>query len=366
MTKTPDKPGGVGMKTSFLSVVGALLSITLNTVSATPLAGDAVFLDPTNQSVGTIRIIGDLDTSNSSMVVDPFSFFGLQWDTQEIELLGTGTYTRPDGYGGNISTTVNPGQLGAYMTFNWGANVMPNFMVWDANSSPGGSSYTTADSDGDGIPGQAFLAGPFPGFSLAYDFIVGNPPPDIDITIGAIGGTTQECAETGGSTVSLSTTINLVGDATLGSIEWYIDGQVAGSGDTLTSFLTLGTHSIGALASTTTGESDSDYLDVTIIDTTAPALATGFLDQAGNPVTSTTAGNFVRASIIATDVCDPAPDTEGAATPVFAINNGDAIKIQSGKVNTVELPTTAIELSASATDASGNSGTGMAVLSITD
>jgi len=354
------------MKTSLLSVVAVLLSITFNTVSATPLAGNADFLDPTNQSLGAIPISGDLDTANNSMSVDPFSFFGLQWKTQSVELLGTGTYTRPDGFGGTISATVNPGQLGAYMVFEWGANVLPNLMVWDVNSSANGSSYTAIDSDGDGIPGHAFVVGPFVGFSVIYDFIVGDPPPDIDITINAIGGTTQECSETGGSTITLSTTIDLIGGATLGSIEWYLDEQAAGSDGTLTSFLALGTHSVVALASTTTGESSSDSLNITIIDTTAPALATGFVDQGGNPITTTSAGNFVSASIIASDICDPAPGTEGTATPVFAISNGDTIKIQSGKVNTVELPTTAIELSASATDASGNSSSGMAVLSITE
>jgi len=40
--------------------------------------------------------------------------------------------------------------------------------------------------------------------------------------------------------------------------------------------------------------------------------------------------------------------------------------IQDGKTNTVKLPTTAVELSATAADASGNKATGMTVLSITD
>lgn len=333
---------------------------------ATPFEGDAIFLDPVNQTVGIIPITGDLDTVNSSMLVDPFIFFGLQWTTQSVELLDAGTYTRPDGFGGTITTTVNPGQLGAYMEFEWAVNQLPNFMVWDVNTSANGSSYTTADSDGDGIAGQAFVVGPFIGFSLGYDFIVGDPPPAIDITISAAGGTTQECAETGGSTVNLSATIDLIGGAEPGTVEWYVDGAPAGNGDTLSPFLTLGNHDIEALATTATGESDTDSLTVTVRDTTPPVLEAGFLDQAGTPVTTTSAGNFVNASIIANDICDPNPVTEGTAVPVFAVSDGNIIKIQSGKVNTVELPTTAIELSATANDASGNSSSGTALLSISD
>jgi hypothetical protein len=74
------------------------------------------------------------------MSVDPFPFFGASWITQSIELLGAGFYTRPDGVGDTISVTVNPGQLGAHMVFDWSVNVLPNFMVWDVNSSPGGAS----------------------------------------------------------------------------------------------------------------------------------------------------------------------------------------------------------------------------------
>ena len=334
--------------------------------AATPLVGDARFLDPGNQLVASIPITGDLDTVNGSMAVDPFSFFGLQWFTRSVELLGSGTFTRSDGSGGTISTTVNPGQLGAYMEFEWGPTVLPNFMVWDINSSANGSSYTTTDSDGDGIAGQAFVVGPFVGFSLGYDFIVGDPPPDIDISISAAGGTTKECSETDGSMIEISASVTLIGNAELGAIEWFVDGQTAGTGVTITPFLALGTHTVDSLASTTTGETDSDSLILTVRDTSPPVLDVAFIDQAGNPVTATSAGNFVNASIIATDICDPAPATDGTAVPVFAVNNGDNIKIQSGKVNTVELPTTAIELSASATDASGNSTSGMAVLSIED
>ena len=352
------------MKTLVLAALAAALIISSNTASATPLAGDAKFLDPANQSVATIPITGDLDTANSSMTVDPFIFLGLQWFTQSVELLGTGTFTRPDGFGGSISATVNPGQLGAYMTFEWGINVIPNFMIWDVNSSANGSSYTTADSDGDGIPGHAFVVGPFVGFSILYDFIVGDPPPGISVSIGIEGGTTQECSEAGGSIVSLSATIDVVGGAEPGSVEWFVDGESSGTGETATPFLALGPHTVEALASSTTGETGTDSITVLVQDTTPPDLDVAFIDRAGEPITTAGAGTRVTTRILPSDICDPDPVAEGTVSPVFAVNDGDLIKVQSEKIK--DLPTTAIELSASTTDASGNSNSGMAVLSITD
>jgi hypothetical protein len=214
---------------------------------------------PANQVVGIIPITGDLNASNGNMSVDPFIFLGNQWLTQSVELLGTGIFTRPDGFGGTISTTVSPGQLGA--------------------------------------------------------------------------------------------------------IEWFLDSQSAGNGSPITNFLSLGTHTIEAQAATTTGESASDSLTLTVRDTRPPILKVGFTDRAGNPIT-TSDGKIVKTSILASDICDPNPVTEGTASPVFTVSNGDAIKIQRGKLNTVKLPTMAIELFATATDASGKSGSGIAVLSI--
>jgi hypothetical protein len=310
-------------------------------------------------------ITGDLDLINNTLTVDPFLFFGFEWVTQSVELLGEGIHTRPDGSGGNISATVESGQAGAYIVIGWNFNAFPTFMVWDVASNANGAVYTAVDSDGDGVPGHALIPGPFPGFTAVYDFTIGEPPPGIGVSIGVGGGLTQECADIGGSDVSLTATIVLIGGAEAGSIEWFVDGEEAGTGEIITPFLTLGPHTVEVLATTATGEIDQDSVDVTIQDTTKPIIDVAFIDQNGEPVTTTSAGNHVTARITASDICDPNPETEGAAMPVYAVNDGDAIKIQSGKINTVDLPTTAIELSATATDESGNSTSGMAILSIT-
>lgn len=345
-----------------------LILVRFGAAAATPLVGGVNFFDPSGVSIFGVPqpISGDLNAAGNTMTVDPFSFFGFSWVTQSVELLGPGSYTRPDGVGGNIATTVGPGQLGAYMVFNWNINTIPNFMVWDVVSRPTGSSYTTVDSDGDGIRGQAFLVGPFVGFSVVYDFTVGEPPPGISVSINVDGGTQQECSETGGSHVALTATTELSGGAGQGLIEWFVDGESAGTGATVTPFLFLGSHNIEVQASTTTGETASDTVGVSIQDRTPPTLELGFLDRHGNPVTSIEPGDFVTTHIVASDICDPEPVAEGTAVPVFSVEDGDRIMVKGGRLNAVKLPTTAVELSATARDASGNTATGMAVLSIED
>jgi hypothetical protein len=302
------------------------------------------------------------------MTVNPFIFFGMDLTTDSVELLGTGTHTRTDNFGGTTTATVGPGQLGGYVLMSWGGNTgMGTFMVWDITPSSDGGNYTAIDSDGDGSPGHAFVAGPFIGATLVYQFTVGEPPPGISVTASVSGGNIQECSETGGSTVDISATVTLIGGTQLGGIDWYINGENAGNGTIISPFIELGgTHSVDVVATTLTGESNTSSTSVTVGDTTAPELEIGFVNNTGQFVTSISAGNHVAAHIKPVDVCDPAPVAEGAAVPVFEVADGDIIKLQGGKVNTVELPTTSIELSGKATDASGNSKSGMSVLSITD
>jgi hypothetical protein len=345
----------------------ALLGATGALAQAVPVTGEATFYDPTGMPImAQTPITGELDFEASTASFSPFMFFGFQFVTTSVELLGEGTHTRPadGGLTGSetITVSVGPGQLGAYFVFDWTINTLPTFMVWDINSHPTGTSYTTTDSDGDGIPGHAFVTDPFPGFTVAFDLLEGEPPPDIEVSIDAGGATTRECAEHGGSTVILNADITLIGSAELGTVDWTIDGAPAGSGSSIYPFLSRGTHNIGVNATILSGASDTDSASITVRDTTPPEIHLAFLDEGGQAVTSIGTGTHVKASIEATDICDPAPATEGSATPVFEVTDGDVIKIQSGKIK--ELPTTAIELSGTATDASGNRRSGMTVLTI--
>ena len=345
----------------------ALIGSTGALAQPVAVTGETSFYDPTGAPVmAQTPITGELDFDSNTASFSPFMFFGSQFVTTSVELLGEGTHTRPADAGltgsETITVSVGPGQLGAYFVFDWAINTLPTFMVWDINSHPTGTSYTTIDSDGDGIPGHAFITGPFPGFTVAFDLLEGEPPPDIEVSIDAGRGTTRECAEHGGSSVTLNADVTLIGSAELGSIDWTIDGAPAGSGSSITPLLPVGTHTISVNASILSGASDTDSTSITVRDTTPPELHLAFLDEGGQTVISTGAGTQVTASISASDICDPAPSTEGSATPVFEVADGDVIKIQSGKIK--ELPTTAIELSGTATDASGNRRSGMTVLTI--
>ena len=354
------------MKSWIRQFVAASVALWACVANAVPLTGDVNIYDPGGGLIFNGPITGDLDLAGGTMSVDPFLFFGQQLVTDSVELLGPGTHTRTDPNGVSLTTTVGPDQLGGYVEINWNNNRFGTLMVWDVTPSSDGGAYTTVDSDGDGIPGQILVSGPFVGVSITYDFVSGEPPPGIGVSIDVSGGSTQECNTSGGSNVTINADIDLVGGAVLGSIDWSIDGAAAGSGPTIMPFLALGVHTVDVTATTTTGESGSDSAIVTVQDTTDPELEVAFLDNAGNVITSASPGSYVTVRIAPDDVCDPAPVSEGSVVPVYAVKDGDAIKLQSGKVSTAELPISAIELTGITTDASGNSASGNAVLTITD
>ena len=161
-------------------------------------------------------------------------------------------------------------------------------MVWDVVTTSSGGLYTAFDSDGDGIPGEAFENVPaFAGFTIAYDFIVGDPPPDVFVTISVEGGVVQECSEAGGSPVSLTAELGFVGDTQPVTVDWYLDGGSIGSGESVAPFVALGVHSVEVQVSTVSGESDSDSVSIEVRETTPPDLDVAFVNHDGEQVTET-------------------------------------------------------------------------------
>jgi hypothetical protein len=311
-------------------------------------------------------LTGDYDASAGTLSFDPIFFIGSDVVTNSVELLPVGTHIRSDGFGGTISATVGPGQLGAYVIFEWSFNVFPTFMVWDVAGPVSSQLFTPVDSDGDGIPGHAFVGGPFPGFTGIFEFLVGEPGPDIELTLDVTGGTSHECASTNGTVVEINASVSLTGGAELDSISWTVDSIPAGSGTTISPALELGSHNISATALTTTGETDSKSVTVYVVDTTAPVLDVAFIDsRSGAPVTHIDRPNvqWIEVHITATDACDANPQTD--AVGGFAVQDGDLLKIQ-GNNDTVTMTTSEIDLSATATDASGRTSSGTATLHITD
>ena len=356
------------MRKIFTIILAFSLFLT-NSVYSADLEGDLILYDRFGTQVippGTVPITGIVDLANDVLIIDPFSFFTLPMITNVLEILPPGSYTRIGSFGEVLNATIPPGNEGAYMELEWNDTVFSMFMGWEINADK--TAYTPIDVDGDGVPGMRMLAGPFIDLSAVYEFTAEPSGPGVRLDLVVVGGDTQECTDTGGTTATLTALTTLFGGAELASVDWTVDGVSAGSGDTITPFLTLGAHTVEALATTTTGESDSDSLVINVVDTMPPIVDARFLDsRTGEPISSITGNraHFVTTSFGAMDVCDPEPQTQGTVTPTFGVNDGDTIKIQ-GNNQTVNLPTTVLELFVTATDASGNIGDGRAVLSISD
>lgn len=321
----------------------------------------------------------------------PSLFFG-PWTAHHIRVFTEGTYifdtfcTGADieagitncGGGTPLTLIVGPGQLGMHglIDYDWLGSDIDMAVVWnqyDTFPLTGTQIWNLAsvDGDGDGVPGIAMVDGPFAFLGFNVNFNLDMDPPfstGVSVTINTIGGTTQECTETGGATVTLTTDISLFGDAELASIDWIVDGENSGSGVSVTPFLTLGSHTVEAVATTTAGDTDTDAVIVNVVDTIPPSVDVGFLDSRTGELISEVSGSrmhFVTTAFSATDVCDLTPQTQGVVTPVFAVSDGDIIKIQ-GNNQRVDLPTSDLELSVIANDASGNTASGQAILIIVD
>ncbi|MDH5514993.1 MAG: hypothetical protein OEY45_07525 [Gammaproteobacteria bacterium] len=358
----------------FRALLALVFLFYFGAASSTPLTGSLHVYDPFGfdfcEPPGTGAcgdpLTGDYDATAGTLSFDPILFLGTDIITNTVELLPVGTHTRSDGFGGTITASVNPGQIGAYIILEWDINILPTFMVWDVAGPVSSQTFIPVDSDGDGIPGHAVAGGPFPGFTGIFEFVVEEPGPDVDITLAVTGGTTHECASTNGTVVEISANLSLTGGAILESISWTVDGLPAGSGTTINTALEPGSHDISATALTTTGETDTETVTVNIVDTTAPVLDVAFIDdRSGMPVSHIDRPNvqWIKVQVSAADACDDSPQTH--AVGGFSVQDGDLLKIQ-GNNDTVTMTTSKIDLSGTATDASGNSSSGIATLHITD
>jgi hypothetical protein len=186
------------------------------------------------------------------------------------------------------------------------------------------------------------------------------------ISLSVYGGSSQECSETGGSNVTINANSTIPPGDALSSIAWAVDGTSTTGGNSINEFLSLGSHTIDATLTTTGGLVATDSVNVLVKDTTRPVLALGFRDSvSGEPITTVLDRrvNFVAIDMVATDICDAAPVTQGALMPIMEVKSGDLIKV-TGNDGTVKLPVSAVRLTGSATDASGNSASGQAILSV--
>lgn len=347
-------------KKSIFFALLVFLFLARNAYSAN-LAGDLIIYDQTGFPIITnVPITGIVDLDNDVLIIDDFMFFGLIAETHVLEILPPGSYTRVHN-GVTVEATIDPGHVGAYMIIAWGIEEIPMFMGWEVTSS--NTVFDPVDVDGDGIPGMMMLSGPFFGLSAVYEFTAEPTGPGVRLVLSVEGGNLQECASFEGTEVTINAIPQLFGGATLESISWTVDGEDAGTGILINQTLSLGEHVVEAVATTTTGETGTASITVTIRDTTRPGLQISFIDNHGQVVDVAGPGP-VKISMTATDICDPEPViSNGTATPTSGVADGDVLHINASNSN-LKLPTTRLRVDATATDASGNSASASAVLSL--
>jgi len=343
-------------------VLAAHISIANAEIQA--ISGTALLYDPLGTPIGSpTPITGVYDTDTQLMTIDPWLFFGSAVNSQ-IEVLPPGSYTIP----GVLPFSVGTGQAGGDITTEWNVSTIPHGIVWDVISHSGGQHFEPVDTDGDGIPGLPMISGPFPGFTFVYEFDVGEPSPGIEVEILVEGGTYQECNDVGGNNVELSAAVDLTNGAELASIDWTVDGNAAGSEASITPFLSLGTHSISVTATGVSGIYDTASTTIQVVDTVKPSLSVEFVDASTGQAISSVDGarvTFVEVHLNGSDICDSDVEVAGVANPVYDITGNKVIKIQ-GNNKGVDMPTTAIEVTATAMDDSGNKQLEQAVLPIND
>jgi len=171
------------------------------------------------------------------------------------------------------------------------------------------------------------------------------------------GGTPQECLQADGSQVDFMA--SLPGDITADFIEWFLDGSPVGSGEHLSTFVSLGEHSIEVEVTTTEGESRSGFSQIEIVDTTKPEIAVSLTDNTGHPVTSES--QRITVHFDATDICDPAPVT--MATGGVQVVNGGTIRIKTNK-GEITVPGDTFTVTVIATDASDNTAVEEVILGV--
>ena len=210
-------------------------------------------------------------------------------------------------------------------------------------------------------------------YSLHLEGVISGPgeplPPTKGVSIQLTGGRSQECSSTGGSSIEATAEIRTNDTNDIAAVTWELDGAGAGSGNSVNVFTPLGNHTLSVVVDTLVSGSFQSSEPVTVRDRTAPELEIRFIDHRTGGEITEVAGNgahHVTVRYDVTDVCDPEATASGVAVPVHAIDDGDVIKIKEKKLSTAKLGTSAVSVSADATDASGNRRHREATLLITD
>jgi len=146
-----------------------------------------------------------------------------------------------------------------------------------------------------------------------------------NIELAVQGGNIQECSTSGGSNVTINTDVFVDVSDSISSISWAVDGNAAGYGEMLSTFLALGEHEVMATVLTTSGGEATSSVTINVVDTIAPVITSvGFINRfTGLPATTLEQYNLLEVGIQVDEVCDPSPVIQ--AVRGTATNNGDVV-----------------------------------------
>lgn len=200
-------------------------------------------------------------------------------------------------------------------------------------------------------------------YTLHLEGVVGVDVPTKGVAIQLIGGAIHECSSHDGSIIEASVDIDTTDINDITSINWLLDGVHAGLGESVSVLTPFGSHNLAVVVDTVESGIVESSVEVIVGDTTPPNLGIRFVDERnGLEITEVSSKGRNSVSVIydVLDVCDPAPMVSGISSPVKLTNNGDTITIIR------QLQTSAVNVSAKATDASGNVVRNEALLLIVD
>jgi len=191
----------------------------------------------------------------------------------------------------------------------------------------------------------------------------GEPlPPTTNVTIRFPDGRNFSC-EAGGATVTANVNITTSDDNDIVSVDWALDGASVGSGNSVTTFVPVGTHDFRVVVNTLASGQYSNTQPVTIKDDSAPVITAGFIStQTGEEVTVLSDGvksalesGNITVQYTATDKCDSNPHVE--ATLGIDVVDQDKVKLNRG-VNKLMLQgdtlSNSVVMTVSADDAAGH------------
>lgn len=199
-------------------------------------------------------------------------------------------------------------------------------------------------------------------FTLHLEGTISGGPSRPRVAIRVDGGNQQECASHDGTSMTVNADITVPEGDELASIDWTLDGESIGSSAQLVHTVPLGTHTLAAEVQTLAGLSATSTSTLIVRDTRPPVVSAAFIDrQSGTPVTtiSKTALFNIRAS--AEDVCDANPVVTSVVG--LPVSDGSQLQVQVEQ-GWMRLDATRMNLTVNARDASGNSATGTASITV--